>query len=174
MRTEAIKNVLLRLLIFLLIAASCLFYLSNRQKEQEALDNKRYEGIRVFLEGTEISALYDDGTKLWVGTKDGILLLDRESGQQIQKIGDDLEMIYASGIVQTDDQTVWAGHNSGLTGFLPDQSRIEFREPEIPAGRVNTLLAQGDCLWGGTMQGAFRLVKEDGTWSVEEILTEKN
>ena len=172
MRKEQIKNMATCFLICFLIAGSCIYYLMYRQQEQKIQETQKYEGFQVLLEGTEISALLDDGTVLWVGTKEGIYLLDRETGRQIKRIGADLEMIYASGLVRTDDQTVWAGHNRGLTGFLPDGSRVEFQTPEIPGGRVNTLWAEGDRLWGGTMQGAFVLQKKMGRWYAEEILTE--
>lgn len=152
--------------LVLLLLTSC-----KVEKKEEAV----LEGMEIFLEDQEVSALYDDGTCLWVGGKDGMILLDRVSGETVKKLDAQIEMVYASGICRTGDGLIWAGHSSGITAFSEKGEQIfSFTEPLIPGGRVNTLSADGDGLWIGTMEGAAYLEPEQGIWEVKEILTSEN
>ena len=76
-------------MIVLLLCTSC--GISLEKKEELIL-----EGLSIFLEGQEISALYDDGTYLWVGGKDGILLLDRSSGELYKQLDAQIETTFIS------------------------------------------------------------------------------
>lgn len=72
------------------------------------------EGVRVFCEGEEISALYvaQDGS-LWIGGRDGVKSLDMETGQVTGYVAEDLELIYAAEICRSFEGSVWIGHNQG-------------------------------------------------------------
>ena len=158
-------------LLFMMVLLLCTSCGVELEKKEEAV----LEGLSIFLEGQEISALYDDGTYLWVGGKDGILLLDRSSGELNKQLDAQIEMVYASGICRTADGLVWAGHSSGITAFNEEGEELfSFGEPQIPGGRVNTLMAYEDGLWIGTMEGAAYLEPEQGNWKVKEILTSEN
>ena len=165
------KNLIILILFFLImIGAGIAYRFLYTEPEPEIMDN-----LEVVFPGAEISALFDDGDFLWVGTADGIYLLGRDTGEIRRKLDSDIQMIYAAMIVQTNDGLIWAGHDAGLSAFdKAGTEMLRFRKPEIPGGRVNTILAADEGLWIGTQEGAAFLEKDDSGWKVSEILTQKN
>lgn len=162
---------ILSILLVVLVAAGWLLTQAGQEEHTETITEKRND-LSVFLPGQEISALFDDGDALWVGGKDGILLLDRLTGESVKTLDAKIEMVYAADICQTQDGTVWAGHSGGLTAFSPEGAELfSFAAPEIPGGRVNALLPDGDGLWIGTERGAACLGPGAGTWRVAETFT---
>lgn len=180
------------MILLLTAAAAFLYFYKRQQSERRELEAKRIEGIQVFEQGLEVSALCMIDGKLYVGGRDGLLILDGETGERLGTAGEDLQMIYAAGIVQTEDQTIWVGHNAGLTAFFPDGTRQDFAEPDIPSGRVNCLQAVTDmpqagavsggaasetgqeALWVGTMSGAAKLESLQGKWQVTQIINRES
>ena len=157
-------------ILFLAVCPACAGLMQNTESEP-----KNLSGMSVFLEGQEISALYDDGKYLWVGGKSGIVLLDRSTGELHKKLDAEIEMVYASGIEKSADGLIWAGHSGGVTAFSPEGAELfSISEPQIPGGRVNALLADGKGLWIGAMEGAAYLEKNGESWQVKEILTSEN
>ncbi len=162
------KSIMIMLIVLgLLTAAGIVYQVVTREPEAPA-----YEEITVLMPGTEISALYDDGENVWAGTGDGIFILDRDTGEVIRELDADIQMIFSAMITRTDDGLVWAGHDEGLSAFDSDYREVyRITYPEIPKGRVNTLLADDGGLWAGAQSGAAHLSLKDGTWTVDEILT---
>ena len=151
----------------LLIASGVIYKIMNRNTPAQQYDN-----LQVILPGIEISALFDDGEKLWTGTAEGIYLLDRDTGDILGRPDADIHMIYSAMIKRTGDGLIWAGHEDGLSAFDTDGNEIlRFDAPMIPGGRVNAILAEEDGLWAGSQEGAAHLVREEGEWRVDEILT---
>lgn len=164
------KSILILAVILGLLTAAGIVYqfITNKPVQKD-------ESLTVLMPGTEISALFDDGKTVWAGTGEGIFLLDRESGETLRKLDADIQMIYSAMILKTEDGLVWAGHEEGLSAFddqLQEVYRIGF--PDIPKGRVNTLLALDGGLWAGTQNGAAHLSLKDGLWAVDEILTKES
>ncbi len=124
----------------------------DREERAEPL-----EGFEVFCSGEEISALYPAGDSLWVGGRDGVKRLDIRTGELIDYVAEDLELIYAAEIIVGADGAVWVGHNAGVTRFSLDGKRQDFTAPALTGGRVNTLLHMDDRIWVGTMEGASLL-----------------
>ncbi|MCR5032706.1 MAG: hypothetical protein K6A92_07580 [Lachnospiraceae bacterium] len=144
----------------------------NSRKEPEAVV---MENLQVFLPGQEISALMDDGEKLWVGTPDGIYLLDRDTGETMKQLDSDIEMIYAAAFARTPDGTVWAGHDQGLCAFDREGTeQFRLTAPLIPGGRVNALYVSKEGLWAGMQEGAVLLAQDGENWAVQETLTGNN
>ncbi|MCR4588746.1 MAG: hypothetical protein K5682_10095 [Lachnospiraceae bacterium] len=164
-----ISGYILAFLILLILVG--IFYNRNLQEPEAHI----MENLTVFLPGQEISALFDDGEKLWVGTPEGVYLLDPESGETLRKLDSDIEMIYAAAFAQTADKMIWAGHDKGLCAFDPDGTeRFRMEAPEIPGGRVNALLVTEEGLIAGMQEGAVFLIKEGDHWTVQETYTTEN
>ena len=162
------KSIIILVCFFaLLTAAGVVYQILSREPQAEQYDN-----LEILFPGIEISALFDDGQRLWAGTAEGIYILDRDSGATIRKLDAPIHMIYSAMITKTEDGLVWVGHEDGLSAFDEDLNEIyRFEAPDIPGGRVNTLLTDGEGLWAGSQEGAFRLANTGGEWKVEEILT---
>lgn len=161
--------------LFLLSGCMVVAVLATRIRRQAAGEEPEpLAGFEVFCQEEEISALFPAEDSLWVGGRDGVKKLDILTGDVLEYVAEDLELIYAAEIVRTGDGTVWVGHNAGVTGFAPDGSRQDFGTPDLTGGRVNTLLCAEDRLWVGTMEGASVLEVQDGTWKVTEKYTKEN
>lgn len=157
--------------VFYLIFGALLmlaFFVSARLSDEPESRVEKISDFSVMLEGKEISALYYDGSRMWVGCNEGILVYDAETKTVVDSI-DDLEIIYTSGIEQTPDGTVWVGHEEGLTGIGPDGTRIEFAYPDIPKGRINTVEWDQTQLWCGSYQGAARLELTEDGWKAVQL-----
>lgn len=160
---------------FLLFSAVVLTVLVTKihRKEQENKIEK-LDGFSVFCEGEEISALFLEDDKLWVGGRDGVKRIDTGSGELIDYVADDLELIYAAQICRAQDGSIWIGHNAGVTILSTDGVRYDFGEPDITGGRVNTILTVDEGVMIGTMQGATLFGCGDGKWEPVEKYTSKN
>lgn len=166
------KIVIVVFFLILMVAAGMgmKFYQVQSTPVYEVLDN-----LHVLYDGEEISALYDDGEKLWVGLKTGIVTIDRSTGELLEVIDEDITLIYASEIAESSDGLIWCGHNDGVSAYTKNgEKKITLAAPQIPEGRVNTILAVEDGIWIGCMKGAAFLINDNGEWKVEKILTPEN
>ncbi len=161
--------ILFGVFLAVLIAAGIAWNIFNKEPEAEIIDD-----LSVFLPGVEISALYDDGERLWVGTSEGLYLLDRKTGEILNKAEPGIHMIYSAQIKETPDGLIWAGHDEGLSAFDGSFKEVlRFEAPDIPEGRVNAIYVDDDGLWAGTQNGAAHLSSENGRWKTDEVLTKK-
>ncbi len=152
------------------MAAGLAYNMLGKKTDAEVLDK-----LDTFLDGVEISALYDDGEYLWAGTGEGIYLLNKDTGETVKKLDADIKMIFSARIVRTEDGSYMVGHDKGLSVFDDNYNEIKrFSSPEIPAGRVNDIYEDKEGVWAGSQEGAAHLSKKDGSWEVDEVLTVKN
>mgnify|MGYP001248786038 FL=1 len=159
-------------LFLILLATICL--LQFQQVEKEKIEKQKLNGLRIFFPESEISALLYDGKHIWVGGRDGVYLIDPQSGKIIKEIAKDIQMTYTAGICQLDDNSVWIGHENSVTIFN-DNHRIDFTSPQIPSGRVNIVVRDGSAgVWAGTQTGAVHFFKKNGNYVIDKILTSKD
>ena len=149
----------------------CTLMIMRMKKEREENSIDPLDGFQVFLEGEEISALYLAKDSLWVGGRDGVKRLDLDSGQVIDYVAEDLELIYAAEICRWRDGSVWIGHNEGVTVLTEYGQRIDFAEPEMTGGRVNTILCVDNGVLVGTMEGVTTFIPSENGWTVSELRT---
>lgn len=158
------------ILSIIFICASIFIVIEAWQYLSMEKDNSQQNQLRntqVYLEGDEISALYPMDDSLWVGGKDGIKKIDYETGKVIDYVISDVQLIYAAQIIMSEnDNSIWIGHNDGVTILLEDGNRIDFSEPDITGGRVNTILETARGIYVGTMQGCTVFTYHDGAWYV--------
>ena len=165
------KSILILAIVFgLLTAAGAVYQVITRKPAAP-----KNEALTVLMPGIEISALFDDGERVGAGTGEGICILDRDTGEKIEKLDADIHMIFSAMITKTEDGLIWAGHEDGLSAFDSGYREVyRICSPEIPKGRVNTLLSEEDGLWAGTQGGAAHLCLKGGSWEVDEILTKES
>ncbi len=133
------------------VAAACIitgWLILQTRKTGEEEQIHQPEGVAVFCEGEEISALYlaEDGS-LWIGGRDGVKRLDPETGEVIGYVAEDLELIYAAEICRSYDGSVWIGHNQGVSVLYPEGTREDYGEPFLTGGRVDTCVLGRRCWW---------------------------
>lgn len=78
-------------------------------------------------------------------------------------------MVYSAGMIMTPDGSMWIGHEDGLTRIDEYGNRSEYRAPDIPKGRVNTVEWDREAVWIGTYSGAAKLEPCENGWEVTEI-----
>ena len=162
------KMIAVILLMAILLTAGAYFY---QQTKTNNISSPPTPGLTVFLPEREVSALLFDGEKLWVGTSDGILLLDPQSGELLRELDTGIRLIYSAGICQTVDGLVWVGHETGVTVFQNGQVIASISAPRIPGGRINTVVpAPENGIWLGAPEGAARITLVGGELQVAQTL----
>ena len=86
------KSILILAVVFGLLTMSGIAYQIITKKSAP----RRNDALTVLMPGTEISALYDDGERLWAGTGTGIFILDRNTGDITEKPDADIHMIFSA------------------------------------------------------------------------------
>ena len=163
------KKKIFIVVFFLAAMAAAGVGLKMYQADSEPVYEKM-DYLHVLFQGEEISALYDDGQKLWVGLKGGLRTIHRETGEPLEVIDDSITLIYASEIGESFDGLIWCGHNDGVSAYTKSGEKVlTFSAPQIPEGRVNAVLPVEDGVWIGCMTGAAFLTKEGGQWQVEAV-----
>ena len=161
-------------LFFLVAMVTAGIGLKIYQTENEPTYQKM-DNLHVLFAGEEISALYDDGEKLWVGLKSGLRTIDRRTGDPLETIDEEITLIYASEIGESADGLIWCGHNDGISAYTKSGEKVlTFSAPQIPEGRVNAVLPVESGVWIGCMTGAAFLSAEDGQWAVKQVLDTSN
>lgn len=174
-RGELQKQRLLTLVIIIFSAAAVIFatvwMIRLQRLEKERAQAKILEGISVFFPKEEVSALLYDGRNIWVGGRDGVNLIEPGTGDIVREVAKDIMMTYTAGMCQTPDGRVWIGHERGISVFSGEE-RIDFAPPQIPQGRVNTVIGDGSGgVWAGAQGGAVHFVKSGDKWAIDETLS---
>lgn len=144
-------------------------FICAKSVSQEDDINVEKEKFVILEENSEISALYFDGNKMWVGTNKGVKIYDPQTLQPEKNL-DDIEMVYSAEITRSNDECIWIGYEKGLAQIKPSGERITYQYPDIASGRVNTVLYDDEKIWCGTYNGASVLELKDGLWKVKQHL----
>jgi len=128
------------------------------------------------LPNDHIFAVKVDGPRVWVGTEDGLALIDKPSGKVVktwqEKEGLPFKAVTA---VDVDKKTgdVWLGMFGGGLARLSGDRFDHWHQ--LNSGLVNDVVygvaIENDNVWCATTAGASRLNTKTGEWSV---FTEKN
>ncbi|HSB17486.1 MAG TPA: hypothetical protein VLE22_23760 [Bryobacteraceae bacterium] len=131
--------------------------------------------VKDGLPNDHIFAVHADGPRVWIGTEDGLAMLDKRTGKiKSWKEKDGLPWKVVTGI-DVDPKTgdVWlALFGGGLARF--SGGRFDHWH-QLNSGLVNDVVyavtVENDNVWAATTAGASRLNTRTGEWS---IFTEKN
>ena len=168
MKQKKILTCCIYVLFLLLIVAA--FVVSDVIISKETIENVEKEDFLILKDEKEISSLLYDGIYVWVGGIDGVTIYNVETKEEVKKI-EGLMLLYSAEMTKTPDGMIWIGHEDGLTGIMHNslENRIDFKYPDIPKGRVNTVEWDGEKLWIGTYNGAASLIPDENSWKVESI-----
>jgi len=120
---------------------------------------------RIIRPPDDTNALAIDGDRVWAGGKDGVLGLDRLSGKVVIEISCDPPLTYVTALLAGGANSLWIGHQNGLTHFNGTACRTYAKEDGLPDVRVNALYQDRENkLWVGTWGGAA--VREGTRWRV--------
>jgi len=110
---------------------------------------------------SDVTCMVEQDGVLWVGGKAGVVSIDIET-KVVTDIPCSERMTYTRHML-LDGDTLWIGHDRGLTRYTADGCRTLTEQEGIVDDRVNYLLKTQDTLWAGTWHGAYYL--RDGEWS---------
>jgi len=110
---------------------------------------------------SDVTCMVEQEGVLWVGGKAGVVGIDIETKDVAdipcsERMTDTRHMLL-------DGETLWIGHDRGLTRYTAEGCRTLTEQEGMVDDRVNYLLRTQDTLWAGTWHGAYYL--RDGEWS---------
>ncbi len=169
------KNISIIILMIIVISTFIIISMVSNQSNKNMADAKKFDWIDIFLANSEISAIFDDGEKIWAGGRDGLIWLDRNTGEILKHEESEIDMTYAGDILRTPDGIIWVGHNNGLTGFNKEgQQRYHFNFEDISKGRINDLDYSGETLSVGTLSGVVQLIKIKDAWQINKTISKQD
>ena len=145
------------IIIFLLWAVvNQIFYSSTKKSVSDF--NRLCTVIRP---PEDIFTLAIQGDILWAGGKDGVYKLDIVSRKVVEKLKADIDLNYVRALIVDNSNTLWIGHEGGLTSYDGKSFKTITRENGLPDNRVSALMQdKKGRLWVGSWDGVTVI---DGT-----------
>ena len=110
----------------------------------------------------DVTCMVEQDEILWVGGKEGVMGVEIET-HNVFDIDCDERITYTRHML-LDGETLWIGHDRGLTWVNSTGCKTLSTEDGMVDDRVNYLLkTSDDTLWAGTWHGAYYY--RDGAWS---------
>ena len=113
------------------------------------------------LTSNSITSLADDNNRLWIGTGEGLNVLDKKTGEIRKYLYPSIPNNTVSVICVTRDNTIWVGTDGGLCRYNPDNDTFvvcgnEFGQGKLQYATIKSLVEDSDGdLWIGTWAQAF-------------------
>lgn len=128
-----------------------------------------------------ISLTDDDNHNLWVGTQEGLNVLNKKTGEITKYLAPVISNNVVSCLLTTRDHSVWIGTDVGLCRYFPEKKSFTIYTSELTNGvldyfTVKSLFedSEGD-LWIGTWSsGLFRYSPKTGKFYRYPRLNERN
>lgn len=165
-KASIIVDLLFVAIVFLIIIVGVII-----KKNKPVMEYEDY-GCQILEKDVEISALYTDGQRVYVGTNKGLHIYDAGTKEMVDNI-EDITMVYAAGMVSDDEGGLWIGHEKGLTHLFSDGRQELFSFPQIPKGRVNAVACRDGYVYAGTYNGGVRLKQTNGKWEVDQLMNKE-
>jgi len=123
------------------------------------------DGWTVYADGFRTLAIVERDGIMWAGGRDGLVGLDRETGQIVEEPQNDPPFEFVFSLVIDDENILWIAHNSGLTRYDGNAFHTLTEADGLPSNHVRSLAVDGSGrLWVGTLYGAA--VMENGIFTV--------
>ena len=133
-----------------------------------AVVNPLAEGWSQILTMGDVESIVFQNNHVWVGGRDGVWQLERESGNVIRQLEPKKPFHFVRSLLVDHEGTLWIAHNSGLTSFKDNKFTSYTTQHGLPDVRVNTLMQdQEGRLWAGTWNSAA--VLEGDAWNRQDI-----
>lgn len=127
-------------------------------------------GWTVYRPPNDVHALALGENIIVAGGKDGVMILDMQSGNGFEPLDCGTELKYVRALLIDSHGTLWIGHDKGLTRKDANECITLTDKEGLPDLRVNALLQDSaGNIWVGTWGGVA--VQMDGKWN---ILTAKD
>lgn len=134
------------------------------------------------LTSNSITALADDNNyNLWIGTGEGLNVLDKRTGEIRQYLHPSIPNNVVSAICVTRDNTIWVGTDVGLCRYNPETDTFDvcgndFGEGRLQRATIKSLVEDSDGdLWIGTWaQGLYRYSPSANKVEVYPQVNERN
>jgi ligand-binding sensor domain-containing protein len=121
-------------------------------------------GWKVIRPPQDVMALAEYQGKLWVGGRDGLVVVDLDTGDEIHEVelGENFDYV-TSLVVNPSGEVLWIGHLNGLTHLEGDSWQTFTKADGMPENQVLALAyGKENDLWVGTAGGLSRL--KDGAF----------
>jgi ligand-binding sensor domain-containing protein len=113
----------------------------------------------------DVNTLALVGRSVWAGGKDGIFVVDRDSGQVSWPFGSNGQVTFVEAIVSDKSGCLWIGHSRGLSRYDGTNLTTWDSRDGLPDNRVFAVMFDSSGrLWVGTQKGAA--VREGASWRV--------
>jgi len=112
----------------------------------------------------DVMALVEFREQIWSGGRDGIVVLDRDTGAILEEVAGDIPFDYVTGIIISEhDNRLWVSHMLGVSRYDGTGWQTLTEADGLTPGRALALAEGHDgALWIGTEQGVTRY--QDGTF----------
>jgi len=112
----------------------------------------------------DVMALVEYRGQIWSGGRDGVVVLDRDTGAIVGEVGGDIPFDYVTGIIISEqDNGLWVSHMRGVSRYDGADWQTLTAVDGLTPGRALALAEGHDgALWIGTEQGVTRY--QDGTY----------
>ena len=113
----------------------------------------------------DVNTLALVGRLVWAGGKDGVFVVDRDSGQVSWPFGSNGPLTFVEAIVPDKSGCLWIGHSRGLSRYDGTNLTTWDSRDGLPDNRVFAVMFDSSGrLWVGTQKGAA--VREGTSWRV--------
>lgn len=161
------------MLIIIISFSGYLIYTAQKEEEKQMKENV-IPGVQVFLSDHEISAIIVEEDIVYVGGRDGIFVVDIETGDILEVLTRELSLIYTASMIKSSSGDIWIGHDSGLS-LYSNESWTHFEKPEIPEGRCNKIIEENSLIYAGFQEGSAILELDlNNKYRVIKTLTKEN
>jgi ligand-binding sensor domain-containing protein len=121
-------------------------------------------GWQIIRPPQEVSTLVIENGTVWTGGKDGVVVIERLTGKQIDTPASAPSFGYVRQIFRDRDGWIWVGHDGGLARFRNGSWQVIAPAPGVPFLKVLSIVQRGDgTLVVGTDTDV--LSYRDGSWA---------
>jgi ligand-binding sensor domain-containing protein len=114
------------------------------------------EGVDLIRPPTEVSALLIDADVVWTGGKDGVILVDRNSHEQLPLPPSAPPFGYVRDLCKDRHGAIWVAHDGGLARYGNGSWTAFSQRTGAPFGRALSVLeVSGDAMWVGSDERIF-------------------
>jgi ligand-binding sensor domain-containing protein len=123
------------------------------------LEDSTVEDDPDFITSREVLSLAADGSRVWIGTTNGVTLYEADSLRGWW-FGSTLGSPVIRSLAVTEDHSAWAGTTDGLVRFTPNAVGTfdleHHRFPDLSSDDIHEIATEGNTVWLATRRGITR------------------
>ncbi|HDS30508.1 MAG TPA: transcriptional regulator [Firmicutes bacterium] len=146
--------------IVILIVIARLVYIVDKNLSVDKTGRELPSGWQIIAEGYDVRSLAESGKIIWAGGKNGLVGIDKNSGEIIRDLTSDMEFSYVMALLSDESGALWIAHDKGLSVLKNGELTTWTVDDGLPSNHVKALGRDTDGkIWAGTVAGA---VFQDG------------